>query len=165
MEGNMKTYLKLGLLTLTAVQFASAHSENIMLQYTMKAISNDVIQVSAATKKADPADVTDGMLLTGIVRSRTAVSMLQQIIDKKDGEMLPAIDEIAKPGTPEFKKLMDQYVDYLKQAIAKLQESEKLLKVEYDKIKNPETRDFKALKDKLKELETVISEAHKVFRP
>lgn len=160
----MKRY---GLLLLTIVLggIAQAHTENAMLQFAMKAISSDVNQVAAPSKKADPADVTDGSILTAIIRSRTAVSLLQEIIDKKDGEMQPAIDEIAKPGSPEFKKLMGQFVDYLKQAITKLQETEKLLKAEYDKLKNPETRDFKAVKAKLKELDTVMVDAHNIFRP
>lgn len=141
---------------------AYAHKTNPMLQYTMKSIARDVAQVAEPTKKPNPADVTDGSLLTAITRCRTASYALQLVAERKDGEMLPGgIDEMP----PEKQKqMMTLFVEMLGRSRTKLEVAESQLKAELAKA-NAEERNFAPLKDTLAQLDGIIADAHKVFRP
>ena len=154
--------LSLVLLAATQAQPALAHKENLMLQFTMKAIAADLELVKKPTKAATGGDVTDGTILTGIARARTSAFALQLVIDRRDKEMLPGgVDELPPAKMAEKLKV---YVDYLVEAKRRMEKAEELLKVEYDK-KVAEQRDFGALKAHIADLETLVAESHKVFRP
>lgn len=145
--------------------FLFAHEVNPILQATMKAISQDVQTISIPAKKPTPGDVTDGMILAGIVRARTAQSAMQLVIDRKDVEMLPPfIEELAKKEPEKAKELLILYPEHLNKAKAKLVDAETQLQTEFAKT-DPEKRDFTALKNTLADLETIIAESHKIFRP
>lgn len=153
----------LGVVLNSAIAFS--HDVNPILQATMKAISQDVQTISVPAKKPTPGDVTDGMILAGIVRARTAQSSMQLVIDRKDHEMLPPfIEELAKKEPEKAKELMVQYPEHLSKAKAKLVDAETQLQKEFAKT-DPETRDFAPLKTTLADLETIIAESHKIFRP
>jgi len=149
---------------------AFGHKSNPYLAYTMKVIARDAAAVAEPTKKPNPADVTDGMILTGIIRARTSMSQLQLIIDRagkfeggqivKD-ELTPDLND----ETPDKQKeLMELYPQLLKKAKTKLELAETQLKTQLA-IENPEARDFSPLKTTLTELDAIITEAHKLFRP
>lgn len=148
--------------------FAFGHTSNPYLQYTMKAIAKDVELVSAATKVPNAIDVTDGMILTGIIRARTTLSQLQLLLDRagkfengkliKD-EMTPAIDELS---LAKQKELIELYPQYLGKAKAKLVAAEQELKVQLAEMDSDRT--FAPLKAILTDLATVMAEAHKLFK-
>lgn len=162
---NKKMFLAFTLNFVLGSTIAFSHEVNPILQATMKAISQDVQTISVPAKKPTPGDVTDGMILAGIVRARTAQSSMQLVIDKKDVEMLPPfIEELAKKEPEKAKELMVQYPEHLNKAKAKLVEAETELQTEFAKT-DPEKRDFTALKNTLADIETIIAEAHKIFRP
>ncbi len=158
-----KTVFILGIVLSSTI--ALSHEVNPILQATMKAISQDAQTIGIPAKKPTPGDVTDGMILAGIVRARSAQSELQLVIDRKDTEMLPPfIEELAKKEPEKAKELMFQYPEQLNKAKAKLVDAEKQLQAEFAKP-DPEKRDFTPLKNTLADLETIITEAHKIFRP
>ncbi len=146
------------------------HTTNPYLQYTMKGIAKDVELVSIPAKKPNPIDVTEGMILTAIVRARTALYQIQLITDRagkfEDGklikdEMTPGIDE----EIPEKQKeLMQLYPEYLHKAMDKLVVAEKELQAQFAE-KDPEKRNFAPVKVLLTDLEVIIVDAHKLFRP
>lgn len=149
---------------------AFPHEVNPILQATMKAISQDVQTVGVPAKKPNPSDVTEGMILAGIVRARSAQAAMQLVIDRKADEMLPAfIEELAKKDPEKAKALMQQYPEHLNKAKMKLVDAEKLLQTELAKLMKqppePEKLDFTALKETLAQLETMITDSHNVFRP
>lgn len=142
-----------------------SHTTNPILQATMKGLSQDVQTIEVPTKKPTAGDVTDGMILAGIVRARTAQSALQMVIDRKDGEMLPAfIEELSKKEPEKAKALLQQYAGYLDKAKMKLVEAEKQLQIQLAEF-DEEKRDFAPLRDILAKLDALVVEAHKVFHP
>ena len=157
------------LLVMGLSQIAFAHKSNPYLAYTMKAIAKDVALVTEPAKKPNPADVTDGMIMTAIIRTRTSVSQIQLAIERagkyESGHIVK--DELSpdfNDETPEKQKeLMGLYPQYLTRVKDKLMACEAQLKVEMPK--EPEARDFKALKATLTEIDGVMTEAHKLFRP
>lgn len=162
---------------------ALAHDTNPKLQFAMKAISKDATDIAVPTKKPDPANVTGGQVLNAVMRARTAQYLLQNIIDKrgdvvdgklKEDEMSPGGLEKKTPA--EAKQLLDLFAEYLKKAKDKLHEAEVQLMAQYElglppagsppgTPENPEKRDFRAVKALLTDLESLIAEAHKIFRP
>lgn len=148
---------------------ALAHKSNPYLSYTMKVIAKDVALVAEPAKKPNPADVTDGMIMTGIIRARTSLSQLQLAIDRagkfENGHIVK--DELSpdfNDETPEKQKeLMELYPQYLKKVMDKLSTAESQLKTELPK--EAEARDFRPLKTTLTELDTIMIESHKLFRP
>jgi len=135
----------------------------------MKVIAKDVALVAEPTKKPNPADVTEGMIMTGIIRARTSLSQLQLAIDRagrfENGHIVK--DELSpdfNDETPDKQKeLMELYPQHLKKAIDKLVIAESQLKAELPK--DAEARDFRPLKTTLTELDTIMTDAHKLFRP
>ncbi len=141
---------------------SAAIKSNVMLSYTMKAIGRDLAMVVDPTKK--PAgEATDALLLTAIIRARMISSLMQQAIDKSEGELLPGkIEETTDPA--ERKKLTEQYVAIMGAAQARLADLEVQYFTELNKA-DVSTREFTASKATLKRLESTIGEAHSMFRP
>ena len=138
-----------------------AHNVNPLLQYTMKALAKDTEEVGAPARFPDPADVLDAVILNAVARARTANFALDLVKQRRGGEMEPGgFDEL-----PPAQRLAKQELlaTHLQRAIDKLNECEQILLVQF--AKDAEQRDFRALKTRLSELEAIIVEAHRLFRP
>ncbi len=140
---------------------AFATKNNALLAYTMKAVSKDLVLAVDPIKKP-LADVSDNLILTAIIRTRTVHGLLQTAIDRRDGELIPGkIDETSD--TEEKKKLSEQYAILLASAQAQL----RVMETSYFKelAKDPASRDFSIAKNALTSLEAVIGQAHSMFKP
>ncbi len=167
----MKSKLAFLVFAVGVSPYAFGHKTNPLLQYTMKSISQDEATMAVPTKKPSAADVTDGMILAGIVRAKTAKYLLDYVNDHKgaivEGKFVKdegtpgGLDE--EPIDSSTKKLA-LYTEFLMKAKAGLQKGEDQLLAEFQK-ENPEARDFGPLKVTLTDLEATIAEAHKIFRP
>lgn len=162
---------KLFILAVFSQTFAIAHKENFYLQYLMKSLAADVKMVQAPGKTADPTEVLDASILFAIMRSRSSQFFLQTAMDARGkivdgkfvkGEMTPGgVDEETDLVKAEQK--LDLYADFLGKAKGFLKVAETQLTEQLNK--NSETRDFTKVNATLTDLETTISDAHKVFRP
>lgn len=160
--------MRLALFAAILPSLAFGHDSNAYLQYTMKVIAKDLGEVTAVTKVPNAVDVTDGMIMTAIIRTRTTLSQFQLLMDRagkfengkliKD-EMTPAIDELS---LTKQKDLMGLYPQYLTKAKDKLAAAEKELKVQLAEMDSDRT--FAPLKTILTDLGTVMADAHKLFK-
>lgn len=155
----MKTRLLLSLVALTVVGGAAmAHTDNARLKYALKIIAQDVKFVAAPTTTPDPTSVTDGAILSGILRGRTASFMLQQIYNRKGSiENGKLFEQEFTPGGLEdltevkAKERLEAFAQYLLKTKSDLSVCEGLLEIELKK-KEAE-RDFAALKKALPDLD------------
>lgn len=146
----------------SAFTLASSEPANNMLFFTMKAISKDVTYVVFPAKQESPLDVTEEALVTAIARARTAAFQLQLVIEKREGEMIPAV--AAELPESEKKAKLDLYAMHLQKAIDQVKIAENQLLTEHAK-QDPAARDFRPLASTLKTLDQVIKDAHAVFKP
>lgn len=155
--------------TILLAQNAVALTHAPLLQATMKSLSKDVGEVIAPSKKPNPADVTNDMILAGVTRARTAVYALQLVVDRcgkfVDGALLT--DELT-PGIQDEplakqQELLEKFPGFLLKAKDLVISAEKELQKQY--ALPVSQRRFTALKAIGGQIDGVMMDAHKLFKP
>ena len=140
---------------------AGAAPSNPLLQSTMKTLAKDVDETVAPTRFSDPSDVPDAVILNAVTRARTAAYALTLVKDRRAGEMEPANVRGLPPSQRDAK--LTEFAGHLTRAVDKLTQCEQTLLAEA--AKPSEQRSFRTLKTRLVELDQIMKDAHRIFKP